>query len=167
MKEFIEKLIARLEEEAEYQYKESDKAEEDVFEEISVSKARAKMGDCYNHSIEIVNQLAEEYKDKEYCWQECASTEHCKECSRLGNGDIDYFESIDDWAESLTTIDAGELLGNGWIPCEKEKPPINQNILVYDVVSGMYIERLEEDEEFIGTVIAWQPLPAPYQPKGE
>lgn len=97
MKEFIEKLIGRLE----------DKRY--INPTVMIRKC---YNDGLNDAVKIVNQLAEEYKDKEYCWQECASTEHCKECSRLGNGDIDYFESIDDWAESLTTIDAGELFGN-------------------------------------------------------
>lgn len=100
MKEFIGKLIGRLEEK---------KKIEASFKRDFFS-AGVLHGYC--DAISTIKKLAEEYKDKEYCWQECASTEHCKECSRLGNGDIDYFESIDDWAESLPTIDAGELFGN-------------------------------------------------------
>ena len=60
MKEFIEKLIGRLEEEVEYQDKKADEA--DVFEEVSVSHTRISMRKCYEHAIEIVNELAEEYK---------------------------------------------------------------------------------------------------------
>ena len=40
MKEFIDKLISRLEAEQEYQYQKSDEA--DVIEEITVKKARKK-----------------------------------------------------------------------------------------------------------------------------
>ena len=107
MKEFVEKMIGRLEE---YKYSHLVEHDKERLEHCTEDeRAEHCEGiDCFwcvwNKSIEIVNQLAEEYKDKEYCWQECASTEHCKECSRLGNGDIDYFESIDDWAESLPTI---------------------------------------------------------------
>ncbi len=49
---------------------------------------------------EIVKDLSEEHNNKllidgEYCWQTCGSTEHCKECRRLSNGDIDYYENYD------------------------------------------------------------------------
>lgn len=29
----------------------------------------------------------------EYCWQECCETEMCKECARLNNGRMDYFDN--------------------------------------------------------------------------
>ena len=29
----------------------------------------------------------------EYCWQECCSTDMCKECARLNNGRMDYFDN--------------------------------------------------------------------------
>ena len=94
MKEFVEKLIGRLE--------------------------KLKLGvmlnnKCCKHiidkSIEIVNQLSEEYKDKviidgQYCFQTCGANEHCKECNRLSNGSIDYYENYDCLAEEYN---------NGWI----------------------------------------------------
>lgn len=61
MKEFIEKLIGRLEEEVEYQGKKAD--ESDVFEEVSVSHTRISMRKCYEHAIEIINELAEKYNN--------------------------------------------------------------------------------------------------------
>lgn len=166
MKEFIEKLIGRLEEEISWY--ETHGCNEDL--------KRGIIG-ANRHAIDLVNQLAEEYKDKEYCWQECASTEHCKECSRLGNGDIDYFESIDDWAESLSTIDAGELFGNGWIPCGERLPDdfmsmeylattkacFYPKISYYCVANHKWYSNRNSTKEI--EVIAWQPLPAPYQPK--
>lgn len=62
MKDFKEKLIARLEEEVEYQGKKADEA--DVFEEVSVSHTRISIRKCYEHAIEIVNNLAEETADE-------------------------------------------------------------------------------------------------------
>ena len=55
-------------------------------------------------TLEIANELAEEYKgrniiDGDYCWQNCSATEHCKECNRLCNGSIDYYENYDFMAE--------------------------------------------------------------------
>ena len=84
MNEFIEKLIGRLEV--------NSFPLTFNFETESYLK--------YNKVKEIVNELAEEHNDRtmidgEYCWQSCCATEHCKECNRLGNGDIDYYENWD------------------------------------------------------------------------
>ena len=52
-------------------------------------------------AIEIVKQEAEKYNnaiiDGKYCFQSCACTEKCDKCSRLRNGDIDWYENIDNW----------------------------------------------------------------------
>ena len=52
-------------------------------------------------AIEIVKQEAEKYNnaiiDGKYCFQSCACTEKCDKCSRLCNGDIDWYENIDNW----------------------------------------------------------------------
>ena len=134
MKEFIEKLIGRLEEEKNTAYKtyETFEMKVDLGRAFGIEK-----------SIEIVNQLADEYEecfnlcsencevydkekhycpkwckviretveelkeeyfknamiDGQYCFQTCGATEHCKECNRLGNGSIDYYENYDVLAE--------------------------------------------------------------------
>ena len=52
---------------------------------------------AYNKAIEIVMQEAEQYYvmiDGEYCFQSCGCTEMCGKCSRIANGDTDYYESI-------------------------------------------------------------------------
>lgn len=117
MKEFIEKLIGRLEEEKEG-YSDT------TYYALGVGSA-----------IKIVNQLVEEYKpkqlsryattdfivDDEYCWQKCCSTEMCGECKRLHNGSIDYFDSLDDCAEKNSSKSRG-LENNGWICVEDELP---------------------------------------------
>lgn len=129
MKEFIEKLIGRLEE---YQGK--------------VTLRCGNRGDFDFMEVEavkqIVNQLAEEYKEI-----------------------------------NIPTIDAGELLGNGWIPCSERLPEVEADVLLslrsLDVYTGFrantegcfYVEG-EGYVEF-ENVLAWKPLPAPYQPKGE
>ena len=55
------------------------------------------------NAIEIVKQEAEKYNnaiiDGKYCFQSCACTEKCDKCSRLRNGDIDWYENIDNWTE--------------------------------------------------------------------
>ena len=62
--------------------------------------------------IQIANQLTEEYRQKDYCWQTCYRTEHCKECSRLGNGEIDCYENIEEWIGDYKewTIEVAELI---------------------------------------------------------
>ena len=57
--------------------------------------------DAYINAIEIVKQEAEQYNnaiiDGKYCFQTCACTEKCDKCSRICNGDIDWYENIDNW----------------------------------------------------------------------
>lgn len=123
-------------------------------------------------SIEIVKQAAEEYNnaiiDGKYCFQTCACTEKCDKCSRLCNGDTDWYENIDDWQENC----------NGdWIPCSERLPDECEYYLVCDELSTFIAEYADnewryhsEDNEkdyHIVNIIAWQPLPDPYQPKGE
>lgn len=84
MKEFVDKLIGRLEE-----AKDRANRHYNYGDEIA-----------YSYSIQIVKELAENHKSKvmineQYCWQTCGATEHCKECNRLSNGSIDYYENYD------------------------------------------------------------------------
>ena len=54
-------------------------------------------GDALDKAIDIVNQEAGQYNvmiDGEYCFQSCGCTEMCGKCSRIANGDTDYYESI-------------------------------------------------------------------------
>ena len=127
MNEFIEKLIGRLEE----------KENEAVLKapntnDISNIEYQKWMMKSYGfkESIEIVNQLAEEYN-------------------------------------------------NGWIPCSERLPENTSTVLVqikefesptigwYGNIAGWRLLEKDFDELNDFTVIAWQPLPAPYQSKGE
>ena len=121
MKEFIEKLIGRLEE----IYNRNDKAKKKAYEEQDWEYF-----DIFTHrnegvytSISIVNQLAEEYK-------------------------------------------------GGWIPCSEKLPESGVHVLCYGKNSlgsfkyevSVYAEEIECWMcSKIADVIAWQPLPAPYE----
>ncbi len=54
----VEKVVAELEEEVDYQDKKSYEA--DTFEEVSVSSTRISMRKCYEHAIEIVRNGGKE-----------------------------------------------------------------------------------------------------------
>ena len=62
---------------------------------------------------------------------------------------------------------------NGWIPCSERLPEENSNVIAC-FAHGLVTELAFYDGLFHGiyeyttsVIIAWQPLPAPYQPKGE
>lgn len=143
MKEFIEKLIERLEEE--------------VRSTREMQTIQCKGNDGYGTPLQsklsgeicallkvknIVNQLAEEY-----------------------------------------SVSAKNAHTGGWIPCDKELPPQpkenpafdNKALELYLVSDGYsdYPFRAFWNGKFFVDgfssvdVIAWQPLPEPYQPKGE
>lgn len=122
MKEFINKLIDRLEEEHEKCI--------NRYGVVGGNLPASEVKQC----MEIINQLAEEYN-------------------------------------------------NGWIPCSQQMPPQpkenpvfqNQPLELYLVTErdADYPRRVFWNGEFFtdgwekADVIAWQPLPKPYQPKGE
>lgn len=73
-----------------------------VYKLINPNKEDIAEFNAYKNAIEIVNQVAEEYKQKtiingQYCWQTCACTESCNDCNRLSEGNIDWYENLDDW----------------------------------------------------------------------
>ena len=122
-------------------------------------------------AIEIVNQEAGQYNvmiDGEYCFQSCGCTEMCGKCSRIANGDTDYYESICAFSDQYN---------NGWIPCIDLLPEESGEYLTwveYDGDRFIAIDEIDCDgiikEWNCSTnykVIAWQQLPKPYQPKGE
>jgi hypothetical protein len=126
MKEFIEKLIGRLEEARDwYSSAQLVYCHNPVYVESFINREAA-----MNLAIEIVNQLAEEYKD-------------------------------------------------GWIPVSERLP--KANIVVWVYLKKCYKDKTyySYDEAYVnekgywadefglvwGTVLAWQPLPAPYEYK--
>ena len=130
-------------------------------------------------AIEIVKQETEQYNnaiiDGKYCFQSCACTEKCDKCSRLCNGDIDWYENFDNWIYQYNS---------GWIPCSDRLPETNESVLCWakstarggDVCfvgschNGFwFLQSSADTHSFPGqyVIVAWQPLPQPYQPKGE
>lgn len=166
MQTVFEKIIEKLEEKQDiFLYEDSDYGE---------GKYNA-----FDEAIEIVKQKAEKYNvmiDGEYCFQSCGCTEMCGECSRIANGDTDYYENICAFSEQYN---------NDWIPCSERLPeeafgclvtvidcnPVTltefENILPYVVGYDGDGWNDADGERIPFEVIAWQPLPQPYQPKGE
>ena len=107
MKEFVDKLIEKL---GEYRnFKDHDNLDRQ----------------CIDGTIQIAKKLAKDHKskvmiDEEYCWQTCSSTEYCKECNRLSNGSIDYYENYDFMVEKhnndFCEWEIGDY-GDSWKPC--------------------------------------------------
>ena len=130
MKQFIDKLIERLEEE---------KAK-GLYAYDSVANVKGAWG----KAIEIINQLAEEHKD------------------------------------DIQTIDVSELLGeqgnDGWIPCSERLPNeadyylvTKEDDIAYSIDIALWDDYHWSNNGFhkADKVIAWQPLPEYYTPKGE
>ena len=76
--------------------------------------------------------------------------------------------------------EVAEEYNNGWIACSEKLPELRQDVLVtvkYTGFMGMHgywiqTGHMEAENDWWGNcaggeVIAWQPLPEPYQPKGE
>ena len=71
-----------------------------------------------------------------------------------------------------------EQYNNDWIPCSERLPEKYNRVLAYTDAGGYYIAHVNGCGKFVCTaecvstviensdVIAWQTLPAPYQPKG-
>ena len=115
-------------------------------------------------AIEIVKQEAEQYEE---CYKDCGDCEaynkerhHCpKFCKVI--------------TEAVKEIEENH---NGWIPCSERMPEKYNRVLAHTDAGGYYIAHVNGCGKFVCTaecvstviensdVIAWQPLPDPYQP---
>ena len=98
MNEFIEKLIGRLEERIKLHNKKAQGYANKALPTLAIDTLAKR--EEVKEIMNIVNELAEEHNERtiineQYCWQTCGATEHCKECNRLCNGSIDYYENYD------------------------------------------------------------------------
>ena len=146
MKEFIEKLIGRLEE-----YKDSHLIEHDSEECLHCQENEDDWCNCrdcsicvWDKAVEIVNQLAEEYNQE--------------------HDDTDYanIELYAFWQK------------HQWIPCSEKKPRMIDAVLVCKKDGFMTVAIRGQAGKFCDTyanvlddVIAWQPLPNPFKPIAE
>ncbi len=138
MKEFIEKLIGRLEEK-------SVEITFPLYPDDSTSFVPI------TEAISIVNQLAEEYNNGWIPFTQRELTEEEKE---------HYGEDIKYMLDCKLPEEDEEILVTYKF---KDKFYVDHDIFLKDG-SMCY---LDSSRELIDEVIAWQPLPAPYQPKGE
>lgn len=154
MKEFIEKLIGRLEEE-------SNKY---------LSEDRGYICRVFANTVEIVNEVAEEYIN--------TSTDTSTECNEaLDSLHKKILKSK--FAEEVTEAEIEALVevkNNGWIPCWERLPEenIEVDVTIEEIDGSTYTKTswLQEGQWVVKksptkpTVIAWKERPAPYQPKG-
>lgn len=140
MTEFIEKLIGRLEEKFKYNSEQAeiyrDGSDKDAYfrEKKDLYMDRA---NTYGQVMRIINELAEEYKDKD-----------CSQCSRRKF----YQQGYEDARNN-----------NGWIFC-KERLPEDENdyivcfargyIAISTFTEGSFWDSSDKIEP-----MAWQPLP--------
>ena len=173
MNEFIEKLIGKLEEKANQTW-------------LVLAERNG-----YERAIEIVNQLAEEYKPKsewqsiydkvislEYEYAENGNKDAVIDCIRLENL-LQYFkeelQSAEEYKDNLS-----ENLTD-WIPCSEKLPPKPENNMLFEnkplelylatVRGSDYAWRVFWNGEYFTdgwdkvNVIAWQELPKVYKSK--
>ena len=150
MKEFVEKLIERLEK----------------FQEISKVKGIYGEYRAYSNAKEIANQLAEEYKNQNND-QDLMIVESLPSLYPM----MQPFE-----VEAIHRVVERSKDNNGWIPCS-ELPEENGMYLCTVFHADDYVvwimrfndgEFLKPDdvEDWNYELLAWMPI-APYQPKGD
>ena len=120
---------------------------------------------AFDDAIEIVKQEAEQYKE---CYKDCGECEaydkekhHCPKFCKVIK-------------ETVKEIEENH---NGWIPCSERMPEDEQVVIAckYKSISILrYSTKTNHWYELSGNwwwsanmVTAWQPLPEPYQQKGE
>ena len=117
-------------------------------------------------AIEIVKQEAAAYEE---CYKDCGECEaynkekhHCPKFCKVIK-------------ETVKEIEENR---NGWIPCSERLPNYGERVLLQDFGGNITLEKCERKKKVKGftdgnwwssanNYIAWQPLPQPYQPKGE
>ena len=113
--------------------------------------------------MEIVKQESAEYEE---CYKDCGNCEaynkekhHCPKFCKVIK-------------ETVKEIEENH---NDWIPCSERLPKYGEVVMCYCTNSGITISCIthkgvkpSKSVRFgQHSVIAWQPLPQPYQPKGE
>ena len=152
MKEFVEKLIGRFEEEKEFYRKirkntHCRRTEMDDCDSCRADHYLNARLNCVDNLMSIVNELAEEYNNGWIAFKQREMTEEEKEV---------YGEDLEYMLDCKLPDDDEEI-----IVCYKNGY-VDTDTFIRDT-DGCY---LDSGNDFIDDVIAWMPLPAPYQ-KGE
>ena len=116
-----------------------------------------------NEVIEIVKQEAEKYEES---YKDCGD---CEAYNKEKHHCPKFYKVI---KETVKEIEENH---NGWIPCSERLPKYGEVVMCYCTNSGITISCIthkgvkpSKSVRFgQHSVIAWQPLPQPYQPKGE
>lgn len=144
MQEVFEKIIEKLEEEREYSYANFD----EYVKECSPC-LDAKYDDCFHRGLEraarMIQEIVKEYNDGWIPVEERLPEERQPVYIRLDNGNVFRAE-----------IRTRELLKEWWY-CYGETDDMDMLGTIYEVKGWMKSN----------SVVAWQPLPKPYEPKGE
>ena len=184
MQEVFEKIIEKLED------AKSNVPVNRLLDDIIKDKPK-ELGQlmAYNKSIEIVKQAVAEYYKENYFNLDHAALHKCPKCGADAEHRVNKKGS---WACGCfqcnlfkTSYDHGKAIqawedfcsdNNGWIPCSERLPDSSCDVIIttHSLVNGVG-SYFGEDSGWIQwysgggiavDVIAWQPLPDPYQPKG-
>ena len=180
MKEFIEKLIERLEEKvAEYDIRIQRRNGACYYDESQNLKKLDERARGIEQAIEIVNQLAEEYNpSKSSSLAEQIADDLSavlKEAKSMGCKEVKYFhhiplENVEIVIKALREYKQDLNKDNqGWIPCS-ERLPEKDMMVIGCLKDGTVQQFAYTNKVFISVhkyttddVIAWQPLPEPYK----
>ena len=119
-------------------------------------------------AIEIVKQEAEQYEE---CYK------YCRDCEAYNKEKHHCPKFCKVIKETVKEIEDNH---NGWIPCSEQLPDYGESVLVsfnqarQPLIATFYgndtwkmLQGVNGLIDITNEVIAWQPLPQPYQPKGE
>lgn len=154
MKEFIEKLIGRLEE------LRIDKS--NYFGVLNiVAEKYDRANEMLDDAIEIAKELAEEYIP---CTKPCTD---CEAYDLVKHNCPKFCKVIKETVEELA-----EEYNNGWIPCSERLPQADEYVLcsVKDEYAKHNIIISQFKDEIYwhnGRIIAWMPIPEPYKQTNE
>ena len=176
MKEFVEKLIERLEEKA----------------QINAVMGYMTAYDVTKECVEIVNQLAEEYnpsKSSSLAEQIADDlSKVLKEAKSMGCKEVKYFhhvplENVEIVINALRAYNQDSTKKNqGWVPCSERLPKTNGVYQItrelkvgediYRISGSAYFDgqdtwhndnRVNHGREYLKDIVAWKPLPEPYE----
>ena len=134
-------------------------------------------------SIEKIIEKLEEYRDENLVEHDSEMANHCKQdCNDVSDCTLCVWDKAIEIVkqEAEKFVPDTNVGNNGWIPCSEKLPELRQDVLVtvkYTGFMGMHgywiqTGHMEAENDWWGNcaggeVIAWQPLPEPYQPNGE
>ena len=134
-------------------------------------------------SIEKIIDKLEEYRDENLVEHDSEMANHCKQdCNDVSDCTLCVWDKAIEIVkqEAEKFVPDTNVGNNGWIPCSEKLPELRQDVLVtvkhtgFMGMHGYWIQtgHMEAENDWWGNcaggeVIAWQPLPEPYQPKGE